>query len=170
MIQYLIQVIAFQLLFLVTYDLFLKKETFFNWNRVYLIFSSLISFLVPFIKIESFQKAIPQEYVILLPEIILTPQKTVETIAPSWNWYLIIGITVSSLLFLYKISQLIRLKLKGIIVYQGNHKIIKIPNSTLAFSIFNYVFIGEEIEEEKLADILSHELVHIREKHSELVN
>ena len=166
MIQYLIQVIAFQLLFLVTYDLFLKKETFFNWNRVYLIFSSLISFLVPFIKIESFQKAIPQEYVILLPEIILTPQKTVETIAPSWNWYLIIGITVSSLLFLYKISQLIRLKLKGIIVYQGNHKIIKIPNSTLAFSIFNYVFIGEEIEEEKLADILSHELVHIREKHS----
>ncbi|WP_430410172.1 M56 family metallopeptidase [Kordia sp.] len=166
MIQYLIQVVAFQLLFLVAYDLFLKKETFFQWNRMYLIFSSLISFLLPFVKIESFQNAVPQEYIILLPEIVLTPEKAVEVIAPSWNWYLIIGIAVSSTLFIYKIVQLIRLKLKGIIVHQGNYKIIKIPNSSAAFSIFKYVFIGNDINEEKLQDILSHELVHIREKHS----
>lgn len=166
MIQYLIQVVAFQLLFLIAYDVFLKKETFFQWNRIYLIFSSLISFLLPFIKIESLQKAVPQEYVILLPEIVLTPEKTVEVIAPSWNWYLIIGIVVSSLLFTYKIVQLIRLKLKGIIVHKGSYNIIKIPNSTTAFSIFNYVFMGTDIREEKLQDILSHELVHIREKHS----
>lgn len=166
MIQYLIQVVAFQLLFLVAYDLFLKKETFFQWNRMYLIFSSLIAFLIPFIKIESFQNAVPQEYIVLLPEIVLTPEKTVESIAPSWNWYLIIGIVVSSFLFIYKIVQLVRLKLKGIIVHRGNYNIIKIPNSTVAFSIFNYVFIGNNISEEKLEDILSHELVHIREKHS----
>lgn len=166
MIQYLIQVVAFQLLFLVAYDLFLKKETFFQWNRVYLIFSSLVSFIIPFIEIESFQKAVPQEYIILLPEVVLTPQKAVEVIAPSWNWYLIIGIVVSSLVFIYKIVQLIQLKLKGIIVHQGSYKIIKIPNSSVAFSIFKYVFIGNEIEEEKLQDILSHELVHIRENHS----
>ena len=166
MILYFIQVVAFQLLFLVSYDLVLKKETFFNWNRTYLIFSSLISFLLPFIKIESFQNAVPQEYIILLPEIVLTPEIAVETIAPSWNWYVIIGIVVSSLLFLYKIFQLVRLKLKGIIVHKGHFKIIKISNSTAAFSIFNYVFLGEDIEEAKLEDILSHELVHIREKHS----
>ncbi|WP_046755073.1 M56 family metallopeptidase [Kordia jejudonensis] len=166
MIQYLIQVVAFQLLFLVAYDLFLKKETFFQWNRVYLIFSSLISFALPFIKIQSFQNAVPQEYIILLPEIVLTPGKAVEVIAPSWNWYLIIGIGVSSVLFIYKIVQLIRLKLKGIVVRKGNYNIIKIPNSTAAFSIFNFVFIGSDIQEEKLQDILSHELVHIREKHS----
>jgi uncharacterized membrane protein len=61
MITYFIKVVAFQLLFLVGYDLFLKKETFFNWNRVYLIFSSLISFVLPFIKLESFQNVVPQE-------------------------------------------------------------------------------------------------------------
>jgi len=166
MILYFIQVVAFQLLFLVSYDLILKKETFFNWNRVYLIFSSLISFVLPFIKLESFQNAVPQEYIILLPEIVLTPEITVEAIAPSWNWYLIIGIVVSSLLFIYKVSQLVRLKLKGIIVHKGNFKIVKISNSTVAFSIFNYVFLGEDIEETKREDILSHELVHIREKHS----
>jgi hypothetical protein len=121
---------------------------------------------LPFIKIESFQNAVPQEYIVLLPEIVLTPYKTVETIAPSWNWYLIIGIVVSSLLFIYKVTQLVQLKLKGISIHKGSYKIIKIPNSTLAFSIFNYVFLGEGIEERKLEDILSHELVHIREKHS----
>jgi hypothetical protein len=36
----------------------------------------------------------------------------------------------------------------------------------MAFSIFKYVFLWNDINEEKLEDILSHELVHIREKHS----
>jgi hypothetical protein len=166
MIVYFIQVVAFQLLFLLSYDLFLKKETFFNWNRVYLIFSSLISFVLPFIKLESFQNAVPQEYIILLPEIVLTPQKAVASIEPTWNWFLIIGIAVSSILFIYKITQLVKLRFKGRFVKRENYTVIIIPKSTLAFSIFNYVFIGDEIHETKLENIISHELVHIREKHS----
>lgn len=166
MIVYFIKVVAFQLLFLLSYDLFLKKETFFNWNRIYLICSSLISFALPFIKLESFQNAVPQEYIILLPEIVLTPEKTVAPIEPVWNWFLIIGIAVSSLLFIYKISELLRLRFKGHFVKYGKYTIVSLPKSTVAFSIFRYVFIGEDIEEAKLEDILSHELVHVREKHS----
>ncbi|PTX63766.1 beta-lactamase regulating signal transducer with metallopeptidase domain [Kordia periserrulae] len=166
MMVYFIKVVAFQLLFLLGYDLFLKKETFFNWNRMYLIFSSLISFVLPFIKIESFQNVVPQEYIILLPEIVLTPQKAVETIEPTWKWFLVIGIAVSSLLFIYKIVQLLKLRFKGRFVKHENYTIVIIPKSSLAFSIFSYVFIGEEIDEAKLEDILSHELVHIQEKHS----
>ena len=166
MIVYFIEVVAFQLLFLLSYDLLLKKETFFNWNRVYLIFSSLISFVLPFIKIESFQNAVPQEYIILLPEIMLTPQKAVAGIEPTWNWFLIIGISISSILFIYKITQLVKLRFKGRFVKRENYTVILIPKSTLAFSIFNYVFIGDDIHETKLENIISHELVHIREKHS----
>ncbi|MCH2192901.1 M56 family metallopeptidase [Kordia sp.] len=166
MMAYFIQVVAFQLLFLLSYDLFLKKETFFNWNRVYLIFSSLISFLLPFIKIESFQNVVPQEYIILLPEIMLTPEKAVATIEPTWNWFLIIGFSISSLLFIYKVVQLVKLRFKGRFVKHENYTMIIIPESTIAFSIFRYVFLGNDIHEEKLEDILSHELVHIREKHS----
>ncbi|WP_420571889.1 M56 family metallopeptidase [Kordia sp.] len=166
MIAYFIKVVAFQLLFLVAYDLFLKKETFFNWNRIYLICSSLISFALPFIKLESFQNAVPQEYVILLPEIVLTPEVAVAPIEPVWNWFLIIGITVSSILFIYKISELLRLRFKGRFVKRTNYTVILIPKSTVAFSIFRYVFIGDDIHESKLEDILLHELVHVREKHS----
>ena len=71
MAHYIIQVIAFQLLFLVTYDLFLKKETFFQWNRVYLIATSILSFGLPFIKIGLIQRSIPQEYMVQLPAILI---------------------------------------------------------------------------------------------------
>lgn len=166
MMGYFIKVVMLQLLFLIGYDLFLKKETFFNWNRVYLICSSLVSFILPFIKIESFHNAVPQEYTIFLPAIVLTPEKTVAPIEATWNWFLIIGISISCLLFVYKITQLVRLRFQGHFVKHNECTIIIIPKSTLAFSIFNYVFIGADIHEAKLEDILSHELVHVREKHS----
>ncbi|NQX84564.1 MAG: M56 family metallopeptidase [Flavobacteriaceae bacterium] len=39
-----------------------------------------------------------------------------------------------------------------------------LKNSTAAFSFFNYVFIGENLEEKDI--VLRHELVHVRQKHS----
>lgn len=65
MIHYMIQLIAFQLVFLLIYDVFLKRETFFNWNRAYLIVSALISVVIPFIKIrviKTLPKMIPGEH------------------------------------------------------------------------------------------------------------
>ena len=71
MLYYIIQVIAFQLFFLIIYDLFLKKETFFNWNRVYLLATALLSLIIPFVKINDLKNVISQEYIISLPEIII---------------------------------------------------------------------------------------------------
>lgn len=51
MINYILQVILFQVLFLAIYDFFLSKETFFTKNRWYLISSPVLSFILPFIKI-----------------------------------------------------------------------------------------------------------------------
>ena len=52
MVSYIIQTVAFQVFFLLIYDMFLKKETFFNWNRFYLLATALVSVILPFIKIE----------------------------------------------------------------------------------------------------------------------
>ena len=62
MIQYILECIAFQLLFLVIYDFFLKKETFFQWNRVYLIGTFGLSLILPWVKIEAFKKQVPQQF------------------------------------------------------------------------------------------------------------
>lgn len=71
MVTYIIQIIAFQLIFLLVYEVLLKKETFFNYNRWYLLSTSVLSLLLPLIKIESFTKTIPSKYVVVLPEVVL---------------------------------------------------------------------------------------------------
>ena len=64
MIHYFLQVVLFQLLFLVVYDLFLKKETFFNYNRLYLLVTSVLGFVIPFIKLDVLQQQIPQDFLL----------------------------------------------------------------------------------------------------------
>lgn len=71
MIHYILQIIVYQLLFLVVYDIFLKKETFFTWNRCYLLITPILSFILPFIKIDAIRETIPTSYTIALPEVLL---------------------------------------------------------------------------------------------------
>ena len=47
MITYILEILAFQLVFLLAYDLFLRKETFFGWNRFYLLSSFVLSLVLP---------------------------------------------------------------------------------------------------------------------------
>ncbi len=77
MVPYIIQAIAFQLFFLIVYDVFLKKETFFNWNRAYLLITAVLSFVLPFIKIEMFKNIVPQQYIITLPEVVIGKQNPI---------------------------------------------------------------------------------------------
>jgi len=77
MINYILQVILFQVLFLTIYDFFLSKETFFTKNRCYLLSTVIVSFLIPLIKIPSFQKVAAQVYVVQLPEIMLSPETVI---------------------------------------------------------------------------------------------
>jgi bla regulator protein BlaR1 len=39
------------IIFWIFYQLFLRKNTFFNWKRVYLLFGLLSIFIIPFVKI-----------------------------------------------------------------------------------------------------------------------
>lgn len=81
MINYILQVILFQVLFLAIYDFFLSKETFFTKNRWYLISTPVLSFILPFIKIPTFRKAVSEEFIIYLPEIVLSPEKVIQEIS-----------------------------------------------------------------------------------------
>jgi len=69
---YIIQVISFQLVFLATYIVFFRKETFFHYNRVYLLVTALLSFIIPFIHLSFLQTAVPVEtFQTFLPEVII---------------------------------------------------------------------------------------------------
>lgn len=175
MINYILQVILFQVLFLAIYDFFLSKETFFIKNRWYLLATPILSFLIPFIRIPSFQKAVPPDFIVYLPEIFLSPEKVIqnsftETIFyASLNYITVlfwIGVCLFSILFLIKLIKIINLIRTYEVIKQQDFTLILIPNNTKAFSFFNYVFLGNKIKETNRGKIIQHELVHSKQKHS----
>ena len=172
MINYIIQVMLFQTLFLAVYDLFLRKETFFQTNRFYLIATPIISFLLPFVKIPTFQKTIvANETIIFLPEIILSPQSAIEK--TSWyasiNYFeaiFLVGLFVFFIIFLIKLFKVIRLITLNKVEKKEAFNLIYLPNKTKAFSFFNYIFLGKEIPKVQQEKIIEHEVVHSKQKHS----
>ena len=171
MINYIIQVMLFQLLFLIVYDFVLSKETFFTKNRWYLLMSAIMSFCIPFIQIPSFQKVVSNGVRILLPEIVLSPQYMIEKteIYQNFNGGLIIfwlGFLFFLVLFSFKVYKLTSLIIKNFIEKKDSYTLITLPNSKKAFSFFNYIFLGADINELEKEKIISHELIHCKQKHS----
>jgi bla regulator protein BlaR1 len=64
--EYFMQANCYLLLFYLFYFLFLKRETFFNLNRVYLLGSAFLALLIPILKVDSLKELAAQ------PEVLAT--------------------------------------------------------------------------------------------------
>ncbi|RRQ49519.1 M56 family peptidase [Maribacter algicola] len=173
MIQYILECIAFQLVFLVIYDFFLKRETFFQWNRVYLLATFAASLALPWVKIEAFKTDSPailgySEYLWNLQP---TPIVGVGT-APgpmeiTWPMVLfLVGCGMATIAFVVKLWRLRTLKLTGTVQCYRDHRRILIPHSYAAFSFLKSIFLGENFSRKETESIVAHELVHIRQWHT----
>ncbi len=172
--QPILESIAFQLLFLIIYDLFLKKETFFQWNRIYLIGTYLLSMVLPWIKIEALKTKTPEVFTVYptylfetdSEEVVLSPTEEASFEMP---WKLILftsGVLISLTIFLFKLYQIYRLKKKGEVKYFEDFTRVLIKNSEVAFSFFKSIFLGDKVLQREHTSIIKHELVHIKQKHS----
>lgn len=175
MIRYILECMAFQLLFLIIYDLFLKRETFFQWNRAYLLGTFVLSLLLPWIKLEAFKTVISQEYFVYpeylwdmdrSQEFVGSPKPSVEFSLSTPETILYGGMLLAALLFGYKLYQIIQLKRKGKIRYFKNYTRVVVRDSNVAFSFFRSIFLGDRVPEEDHKSIVQHELVHIGQRHS----
>ncbi|RAJ11353.1 M56 family metallopeptidase [Arenibacter echinorum] len=175
MIQYILECMAFQLLFLIIYDLFLKRETFFQWNRVYLIGTFVLSLLLPWIKIEAFKTTVSSEYFIY-PEYLwgmdMSEGMVVATEnSPSFDLSVTkiifyTGMFIAAVLFVYKLYQIHQLKRHGEIRYFKDFTRVVVRNSNIAFSFFRSIFLGDQVLEKEHESIIQHELVHIEQRHT----
>lgn len=171
MIHTFLQILVYQFLFLAVYDLSLKKETFFNLNRAYLMITPIVSILLPFISLGFIQQNIPQQYYVQLPAVILGG--TASEIGTTTSFWLsslksiwIAGMIVSALIFSYKILKVVRLKRSGTTANIEGSKVTILPKTDTAFSFFNTIYLGEDISEENKPSIIAHEKMHIRQRHS----
>jgi beta-lactamase regulating signal transducer with metallopeptidase domain len=177
----ILQVVVFQLCFLVAYEILFRKETFFNWNRGYLLITSIASLLLPFVKLKSFSKVIPSEFFVNLPTVILGKEKVASsTIVENldavavhtnsisfsvvWIWYA--GILMFGCVLFFKLYKIWRYKQTNNSVQKSGYSITTLKNSEDAFSFLKSIFLGDKIENTQKESILKHERVHVEEKHT----
>ena len=179
MAHYILQIIFFQLFFLLVYEIFLKKETFFNYNRAYLLLTPILAILIPWLRLEFLVEAVPENARILIPQVISGQPEIYRETLPTvtiygesglqLNWWLITyltGLAVTLFLFIKKYRNLNKLFHFKQITRERDFRVIQLPDSNAAYTFFNTVFLGEQLSDSEKQHILSHELVHVKQKHS----
>ena len=171
----IVQIIIFQALFIGLYELLFRNVTFFNGNRGYLLITSMLSMLLPFLPIEKLivSKNSPA-YIVELLQINLVNDgghTQYNTVSQFWNpiyweylWYT--GIGIAALVFIIKLKKVLHFLILPKEVKEDGSVIVTVAHSNIAFSFFNYVILGAEHSQEKRKNILAHELIHVRERHS----
>ncbi|MGY3794015.1 M56 family metallopeptidase [Aquimarina sp. 433] len=180
MLHYLLQILIFQSLFLLVYDVFHKKDTFFNWNRLYLIVTPFLSLILPFIELDFLTSSSTEIVVTNIELSIIVPTEKIifntnvtrtdaGTNGIQINWWIVTylaGVLLSFINLLLKFHKLHILRNVSHISKSFNQKIVILPNSMHAFSFWNTIFIGDSLTEEEKQHIISHELVHVNHKHT----
>nr|WP_294790237.1 M56 family metallopeptidase [uncultured Mucilaginibacter sp.] len=177
-LYYLAEANLYLCVFYLAYCVFLVKETHYQLNRAYLLLSCVMAFVLPVLQVGALKPGLtdntpvvsyPATQTIQYMEpssIISTP---VATVAPVFNindylWLAYVaGAVIVLLLLTLKLYSVFKLT-RNTKAKLGSYKMIYLKDTDVAFSFFNYLFIGTRAAGANT--IITHELVHIRQKHS----
>jgi len=152
--------------FYLVYELFLKRETYFQLNRIFLVSGLLLSFFIPAFPITSPFKtpAAPIKF-----DYASIPSASVRGFGSADFLYVLYGIGV--LVFLLRFGLQLA-KLRRVVRTHGIHrlcgaKIVAVDRLFSPFSFLDIIFINQEPSiDANLRRILAHEQVHIRQQHT----
>ena len=183
LIQYLVKLSISLAVVWLFYQFILRRLTFYNSNRWYLLGYTLLSFFIPFIDITSIvgnnngpEKNIIQfipsvhQYTIALEEASHCPIPIWSTSYDKWDWTafaLMIGAAILLLRFIIRYVSFLRIRKRSKLISAGGIKIYQVDDSIIPFSFGNAVFINSSLHtEDELRDIVRHEFVHVRQNHT----
>jgi TonB family protein len=164
----------------VIYAVFLRRETFFMLNRMFLLGSLLFSVLLPLLRIRIYE---PNS--VMLSEITVTPyQNLLEAVTiygqdfsvsvehailstSSVVWIYIAGLVFFLGRFLWRVIQVVFIIHRHEVISNNGIKTVLLDKETSPFSFLNYLFISRSYKnDEGLSRMVHHEMEHIRQGHS----
>ncbi|HEV3413692.1 MAG TPA: M56 family metallopeptidase [Puia sp.] len=162
------------------YQAVLRRLTFYSLNRWYLLGYSLISFLIPLINIGPMLPKWPAgEPVVLqyIPAMGGVAQRTAAGVSslPSAGlsgWAIILWVLAAgSVLLLVRVIvrwvSLVRLRRNARLIDGHEVKIYQVDKPIIPFSFGNAIYLNQHSHsEQEWADIILHEYVHIRQRHT----
>ena len=162
------------------YILFLRRDTFFKLNRIFLLSSILFSVVLPFLKFQIYNNN-----PVLLEEITVTPYRnlieavtvygkdlsgSIERVILSTNFFILVyllGITFFFCKFLYQTWNLIHLIIRNPVQKSNGFKLVLLDKETSPFSFLNYVFVSMSFQkDENYHKMIIHELEHVKQGHT----
>lgn len=163
------------MLFTGLYYALFRKETFYRFNRFYLLGSVAFSFFLPAIHFPpvTLGENLPAFFTLIDEVTVYTTQKPVQTsmqvtysMPLTWKVYQIISGFMLALL-LYQLIALAVLVLRREKTSLKGYRIIALPEHKNSFSFFNLVFLSPGVlREGNSSPVLQHELSHARQWHS----
>lgn len=170
MLPIILKVILCSSLFIAVYYLFLEKEKMYRFNRVYLLSSLLLSYVIPFITftVEAPKATHPQ----LIIEEVTQYVSMVQPKQENFDWSNLIWITyliITIFLMIKSIFAVISIKrIQGEKRIYQNYNIIFTQKNLSPFSFWNTIYMGKEYVKNDTIDprIFLHEKSHLDQMHS----
>ena len=158
-------------MFYLSYHILLRKETFFNSNRWFLLAGLITSIVLPLVIFTKIVWVDPSPADFDWSKIPVTAP--VENEAFEINWYLVFGIVYSIGIFLFLMKfafdfYSVFKVLKGkTILQQADFKFIDLKENVSPFSYFNFIVYNSSLySDTELENILEHEKVHSAQNHT----
>ena len=162
------------------YLLFLRKETCFRLNRIFLLASLVFSIVLPFLKFRIYG-----QQAVMLPEITVTPYKNlleaVTVYGHSFLGTMVHAVSASNLIIfiylaglfyflgrlIFRIVQILLMIRRNPVQQTGSYKFVSVNKTFSPFSFLNYIFINPENQLHPGYDkMIVHETEHIKQGHS----
>jgi hypothetical protein len=155
------------------YWLLFRKQTFYTANRIYLLASTVLCFVIPLAQLTALQHQTE-----VLPPVQTTMQISYaapDATAPATNSgfitqnkaitaLYIIPAAALVVLFLIKLYSLLKLIFRNRHIRQVGYTLVFVDQTSTPFSFFGYLFVKDRSQLQEV--ILRHELAHIHQKHS----
>ncbi len=167
---YLIKVSAVLGIFYVTYQLFLKRETFFSINRHFLLSGILTAVFLPFVSITNYIEIKTTPLNLVVNDTALVQSSTALT---GFNWIALLstvyllGLLIFTIKFVVQIIALRKLIKRNKVIKQGKFYHVETHKDIAPFSFFNHIFYNPTLySSTELSAIIKHERAHSSQWHS----
>lgn len=172
--EHLLKSFGVLLLFLVSYHLFLKKETQFVSNRWFLVAGLVLSLALPFVTLTKTVVREPLEASTALAGTISNQAVGTSPFANNaFDWMMValviylLGVCFFSLKLIHQINAIKQIKKQAEIIEEDECFHVRTRFHISPFSFFRHIFYHpNQFERRELETILAHEKVHVRQMHT----
>jgi len=158
------------------YHFVLRRLTFYTWNRWYLIGYSLLCFFLPFIDISlvlegsEIKNSPVVNWVPVIGERIALSKDEQSIGMNSWNYTLLVllsGVVIMLIRLGIQLISIYRMRKRSSMISQDGIRIYQVDAPIIPFSFGDSIFINQHQHSlEELEEIIRHEFVHVKQKHS----